>query len=117
MAKHKQKNTGKGGGTKFTWSLGPHGMLCYTDPESFQTITKLWETTELTEFHDAALSSATEEINGILDGLEKGNKDLERVLSFIRFRNQHFLVWARYGAIGQYDDEKTIAKEFKLKMT
>jgi len=100
----------------YSWSLGPHGLLCFRDPETFQTVHKLWETTELTEFHDAELRQATKEINGILSALEKGNKDSERKLSLIQFQNQHFLVWARYGAVTQFDEEKTIIKEFKLKV-
>jgi hypothetical protein len=99
-----------------TWVLDPHGMTCYVAPESYQTLTGLWETTELTAFHDAELARATKEINGILAALEKSNKDSTRTLSFVRFRNQQFLVWARYGAVAQWDEEKTIIKELKLKM-
>jgi hypothetical protein len=105
-----------GKGKTYSWMLDPHGLTCYASTDSYQTITKLWGTTELTAFHDAQLAQATKEINGILDQLEKNNRDKERKLSFIRFRNQHFLVWARYGATGQHDDEKTIVKELKLKM-
>jgi hypothetical protein len=105
-----------GKGKTYTWALDPHGMLCWINPESYQTITKLWETTEATAFHDAELAKATKAINAILGQLEKNNKDKERKVSFIRFRDQHFLVWARYGAVGQHDDEKTIIKELKLKI-
>ena len=104
-----------GSESHYTWLLSPHGMLCYIDPESYQTVTKFWETTELSAFHDAQLAQATSEINGILGQLEKNNKE-ERKLSFIRFRNQLFLVWAEYGAIGQHDDEETVMKELKLKI-
>ena|ERR1700730_3479520 len=100
----------------WSWSLDPHGMICFPSPESYQTVTKLWETTELTAFHDAELAKATKEINAILSGLEKSNKDPERTLSFILFRNRHFLVWARYGAVGPSDGEKIIVKELKLKV-
>src|SRR5216683_3094823 len=95
----------------YTWTLNPQGMICIAARESYQTVTKLWEVTELTAFHDAQLAQATKEINGILSGLEKSNKDSERKLSlFVRFRNKHFLVWAKYG-VGQLDDEKTVIKE------
>jgi hypothetical protein len=113
MALRKQRAQGKG--TKYTWYLNPHGMLCAPDVESYQTVTKLWETTELAAFHDAPLAQGTKQINGILERLEKNNKDKERKLSFIRIRNQHFLVWATY-AVGQHDDERIVAKELKLKM-
>jgi hypothetical protein len=99
----------------YTWVLDPHGLICYHSPDSFQTITKLWETTERTGFHDAELAQATKEINGILSALEKRNRDSERKLSFIQFQNQHFLVWARYGAVGPHDDPTTLIKALKLK--
>ncbi len=100
----------------YSWTLNPHGMLCLPDKESYQTLTNLWETTELTAFHDADLAQATKQINGILSRLEKSNKESERKLSFIRFRNRHFLVWARYGAFGPLDQDKTIIRELKLKI-
>src|SRR4029077_12817153 len=102
--------------TTYTWTLNPSGMLCYVDPANFQTVTKLWEVTELTPFHDAELRQATKEINAILRTVEKSKKDKSRKLSFIRFRNRHFLVWARYGAVSQFDEDKTIIKALKLKV-
>jgi len=123
MAKNRKRSAGgraiskmrAGGGKTYTWLLNPHGMYCYDDIDSFQTVTRLWETTELTEFHDAELKQATKEINGIFSALEKSNKDPERNLSFILFQDQLFLVWAKYGAVGSFEDEKTIFKELKLK--
>jgi hypothetical protein len=100
----------------YSWVLSPDGMYCYVTTESYQTLTNLWETTELTAFHDAELAGATKEINAILGKLEKNNKDSKRKLSFIRFRNQHFLVWAKYGAVGLSDDDRTITKGLKLKI-
>jgi hypothetical protein len=104
------------GGKKYSWALGPHGMLCFVDVESFQTVTKFWEVTEVSAFHDAELREATKQINGIFKKLEKGNKDPSRVLSFVRFQNRHFLVWARYGVVSQFDQEKAIINALKLKM-
>lgn len=100
---------------RYTWNLDPHGMMCYQDISSYQTVTNLWELTEVTPFHDAELAQATKHINAILSGLEKNNKDSTRKLSFIRVGNQHFLVWAKYG-VGQLDDEETVIKELKLKV-
>ncbi|HEX2450741.1 MAG TPA: hypothetical protein VHJ69_06360 [Gemmatimonadales bacterium] len=91
-------------------------MTCFRWTESWQTLTNLWETTDLTAFHDAELAQATKDINAILRRLEESNKDSNRKLSFIRFRNRHFLVWARYGAVGQFDDDETIVQELKLKV-
>jgi hypothetical protein len=109
----------KGGGgssVKYSWMLQPMGMLCFVAPDSYQTLTKFWETTELSNFHDAELQQGTKEINEILSGLEKANQDPKRKLSLVRFHNRHFLVWARYGAIGQWDDEKTVVNALKLKV-
>ena len=101
-------------GKKYTWVLSPRGMHCYKSKESWQTVTNLWEVGELTPFHDAELARATKEINGILSSLEKSNKDSSRKLSFIRFRNRHFLVWAQY-AVSEWDEEKNVIKELRLK--
>ncbi len=99
----------------YSWTLDPTGMLCYASPDSYQTVTKFWESTELTDFHDAELAKATKEINAILGKIEKSNKDPKRKLSFIRFKNQRLLVWAEYG-VGPHDDHKTIVKALKLKV-
>jgi hypothetical protein len=80
-----------------------------------QTIGKLWEAEELTEFHDDKLAGATREINAIVEKLENNNKDPERTLSLIEFQGRHLLVWARYGAVTPYDDDETIMKALKLK--
>jgi hypothetical protein len=96
----------------YSWILDPHE--CFICPESYQTVTGLWETAERATFHDAELAQATQEINGILSRVEKRNKDKSRKLSFIEFQNRQFLVWARYG-VGQWDEDKTVIKELKLK--
>lgn len=101
---------------KYTWIYSPtHGMLCYLDPNADQTLTTLWEATELTPFHDAELAKATKAINEILQAVESRNRDSDRKLSFIQFQNRHLLVWARYGVVGASDDGATIAKALKLK--
>jgi hypothetical protein len=103
-------------GEKYTWIWSPgFGMNCFRSPDADQTVTKLWEVEHLTTFHDAELAQATKEINAILTKLEASNKDPDRTLSFIRFQNRHFLVWARYGAIGPHDDEAMITKALGLK--
>jgi hypothetical protein len=81
-----------------------------------QTIVKLWETGELTAFHDSELAQATKEINAILSKIEKKNKDPERKLSFIQFQNRHLLVWAHYDVVGPDDDDATIIKALRLKV-
>ena len=104
-------------GKTYSWILDPlDGMLYFESDYSYQTLTGLWEVTELSTFHDAELAKATKEINAILKRAEESNKDPERKLSFIRFHNQHFLVWARYGAVGPSDEPETIIRKLKLKV-
>ncbi len=80
-----------------------------------QTVMKLWEAEELTEFHDADLARATKEINAIVDRIEKNNKDPNRTASFIEFQGRHLMVWANYGAVTPYDDDDTIIKALRLR--
>jgi hypothetical protein len=102
-------------GQKYSWVESTDGIVCYKNPSGFQTLTKLWEANELTAFHDAALSGATKKINAVVDRLQRKNADQERTLSLIEFQNRLFLVWARYGAVGPYDDDAAIIKALKLK--
>ncbi|HEY2457811.1 MAG TPA: hypothetical protein VGI13_10950 [Candidatus Acidoferrum sp.] len=113
----KKKQPISGGFSKFTWILSPEfGVLCYPYHVAEQTLTNLWETEELTEFHDAELAKATKEVNAILSRVEKNNKNPERKLSFVLFQNQHLLVWAGYGTVGPDDNDKTLEETLKLKM-
>jgi len=99
------------------WYRPPDTVICYEDPDPYQTIARLWEAAELTEFHDAALAQGTAEINTVLKRVERNNRDRDRKLSFIRVQNRLFLVWARYGSVGPENDETTVIKALKLKVT
>jgi hypothetical protein len=79
-------------------------------------LTGLWEAGELTAFHDSQMAKATKEINAILSRVEKSNRDPQRKLSWVQFKNRHFLVWATYGVVGPDDDEATIVKSLGLKV-
>jgi hypothetical protein len=112
-----KKERANSDGAKYTWILSPeYGVLCYLYDKPERTLTTLWEAAELSAFHDAELAKATKEINAILGALEKNNKKKDRKLSFIEFQNRHFLVWAGYGAVGPFDEERTIVEELKLKV-
>jgi hypothetical protein len=113
MPVKRQPARGRG---KYSWVLEPRGLTCFASTESYQTVSELWGAVELSAFHDGDLAQATQQINAILKGIEKNNKDPERKLSFIRFQNRHMLVWASYGAVGPDDDEATVAKALKLKL-
>jgi hypothetical protein len=110
-----RRQKASGTAAKYTWILSPeYGILCYPYDKDEQTLTNLWEAVELTHFHDAVLAKATKRINAILDAVAKGNKYRDRKLSFIEFKNRHFLVWAGYGTVGPFDDDKTIMKSLQL---
>ncbi len=99
----------------YDWTSKDGRIICFGSKTSKCTVKDLWEVNELTGFHDAELARATKEINAILSEIEKGNQDPERDLSFIQFKNRHFLVWTRYGAVGPEDDDATIKKTLRLK--
>ena len=75
----------------------------------------MWKLDAPTGFHDAELTKATAEINAILDGVARSNKDPSRGLGFILTGSSPLLVWAEYGAIGSDDDPETNAKVIGLK--
>jgi hypothetical protein len=104
-------------GDAYQWVFDDHykHVTCAKGPGA-QTVNKLWEAEELTEFHDSELDRATKRINAIMDRIEKNNKDSERTLSLIEYQGRHFLVWATYGAITRYDDDETIIKAWKIKV-
>ena len=99
----------------YAWTVKDGKVNCYGSPSATCTVSGLWEAKELTSFHDAQLAQTTKEINAILSKIEKGNKDPERRLSFIKFQHRHFLVWTR-SVIGMSDDDETILKALRLKV-
>ena len=99
----------------YAWTVKDRKINCYASASNTCTVSKLWEAAELTRFHDADLAQATKEINAILSEIESGNKEPERELSFIKFKNRHFLVWTRPGVVGPDDDDKKIRQTLRLK--
>lgn len=110
--------TGKPGIETYAWLCADRlckKIDCFKDSRSYQTVCKLWTVTALSDFHDADLAEATDKINAILKRLQKGNKDKERKLSFIKHQNRLLLIWAVYGRVGPDDDFKVIKKALKLR--
>ena len=101
---------------KYSWIESADGVVCYKNPSGYQTLTGLWEAGELTAFHDSQMAEATKEINAILTRVEESNRDPRRKLSWVLYKNRHFLVWATYGVVGPDDDEATIVKSLGLKV-
>jgi hypothetical protein len=118
---------------KYTWSMGPGGVVCYTSDTSAQTVVGLQspqemlkegidyddfglrETTEATAFHDETLQQATKEINDILRRVQRNNEVPGRLLSMIEIDSRQLLVWATYDAIGPDADLDIIEETLKLK--
>jgi hypothetical protein len=111
-------DTGKGGVESYTWICADRRcdtIDCFKSPDNRQTVCKLWDVTEVSTFHDAAVADATKRINAIISRLIKGNRDSSRKLSFVQHNDRLLLVWASYGRVGPNDDLKTIRKALKLK--
>ena len=90
-------------------------IRCFKSPRGDCKVTSLWETDELTSFHDAELADATKEINNILKRLNESCKGQDKELSFIEVENRLFLVWTENETIGPHDDPDTIRKALSLK--
>jgi hypothetical protein len=95
----------------WNWLIQGQTFHCFKDQVSRQLQAKLHEPS-VTPFHDAELMQATKDINKILDRVR--NKDPNRTLSFIVFKDQPLLVWATYGAVSPDDEEATIARTLGL---
>ena len=101
---------------KYSWSFKDGKMTCCTSETSTCNVSKLWEVTGLTQFHDAKLQQATKEINAILDGVRKTNRDRGRDLHFIQVVDRHLLAWAHSDLVGSNNDDQTIRKMLRLKV-
>lgn len=100
---------------KYSWSSKDGRITCCTSDTSTCNVSKLWEVGELTTFHDSELQQATKEINGILDGVRRSNRDRSRELNLIQVKDRHFLVWTHGGIVGPHDEDKTVRKMLRLK--
>jgi hypothetical protein len=99
----------------YSWSFSGGKINCCASKTSTCTVSKLWEVAAPTAFHDTELQQATEEINQILEGIKRRDKDQTRELSLIQIKDRHFLVWATPGIVGPDDDDSTIRRMLRLK--
>jgi hypothetical protein len=102
---------------KRSWVFHPgtKHVYCYKSTANDCTVVGLWQA-DRSDFHDAELQNATEEINEILDRVERDNEDSSRHLGFINFQGQLMLVWSHHGeVISSADDDRHIAKALKIK--
>jgi hypothetical protein len=100
---------------KYSWSFKDGKMNCCESETSTCNVSKLWEVGGLSAFHDAELQAATREINAILDGVRKTNREAGRELHFVQVEDRHLLAWVRSDLIGSHNDPQIVAKLLKLK--
>lgn len=101
---------------KHSWSWKDGKMNCCTSETSTCNVSKLWEVGGAAQFHDATLQRATKEINAILDGVRKRNRDHGRDLNFVQVGDRHLLAWIAKGIVGPDDDEAVVRKALKVKV-
>jgi hypothetical protein len=94
--------------------IGRH-IMCFKDPDDFQTVARFQEVKTLTESHDAELRKCTKEINTILARIEKNSKKRNRQLAILTTPRGLMLAWTEYGAVGPYDDDSVIDKALGFK--
>lgn len=100
----------------YDYSISEHDVvICFKSSENKCTVKARLLEAAHSEFHDEVLQHATQEINEILDTLERNNRDASRHLSFIDFQNRSMLVWSKPSAgVSREDDEDEIAKALRL---
>jgi hypothetical protein len=102
---------------KRSWYIKPgtDQLICYKNSKDDCAVSGLWQAGQ-SEFHDAELQTATEEINKILDRVDRDNEDAERRLSLIQFRNRWMLVWIHSEkTVTGENPEHEVAKALKVK--
>jgi hypothetical protein len=77
---------------------------------------KLWEAGP-SNFHDLELQRLTQQINKLVDGVERTNVDSSRHLHWINFESRLMLVWCDCAekAVSSSNVDEDIAKAFKVK--
>jgi len=91
-------------------------VVCFASANSMCTVKATLLEGGRSDFHDAELQNATQEINKILDRIERDNRDVSRHLSFIDFQNRLMLVWSKHSeTVSRVDTDREIAKALKIK--
>jgi hypothetical protein len=100
---------------KYSWSYKDGKMNCCESETSTCNVSKLWEVAALSTMHDAALQKATKEINALLDGVRRTNRDSSRELHFVQIEDRHLLAWVHSDLVGPLNDDRVITKMLRLK--
>ena len=102
---------------KYDYMVSPKSpvAICFASTVSKCTVARLWAG-DRTDFHDAELQNATQEINAILDKIARQDTDPSRHLAFITFQSRLMLVRAHHDQIlTTEDDDRMVAKALKIK--
>ena len=102
---------------KRSWYIKPgtDHLICYKHANDDCHVSELWLGGR-SDFHDAELQNATEEINKILDRVERDNEDSLRHLCFINVHGRLMLVWSHDGEdVSSDDTDGEIAKALNIK--
>lgn len=97
----------------YAWSYDNGKMNCCESKDNTCNVAKLWEGTA-SPFHDAAIQQATKEINAVLEGLERGNRDKTRELRFVQIHDRHLLAWVHSDLVSSGTDQATVAKMLRV---
>ena len=78
-------------------------------------VVRLWEAAR-SNIHDAELQDATDQINRILETVERQNRDRSRHASLIKFEGRLMLVWTHHDrSVGSGDPVKAVGRALKIK--
>lgn len=100
---------------KYSWSYKNGKMNCCTSEKSTCNVSKLWEVSARSPFHDAKLARATKEINAILASARKANRAPDRELRFLQIEGRHLLAWVHDDLVSPNNDQQIVRKMLKLK--
>ena len=103
-----------GAATTRSWAIVKKKLLCFTASIQKCYVTPLVEAGR-SDFHDAELQNATEEINRILDRVERDNEDDSRHLCFIQHQNRFMLVWSEHDEVVSSEETNKMAKALKIR--
>lgn len=117
MAKAKRKKPVPIPIRDYIWEQHEDKIYCFRSTNSRCVVFNLAEAGR-SEFHNVELQTATRQINGILNRVNKANPDLTRDLALIDVKGRLMLVWTHQRElVGGEDDDRKVAKAFRLKGT
>jgi len=99
----------------YAWSFKDGKVNCCESKTNTCNVSKLWEVAALSTMHDTELQRATKEINAVLEGVRRTNRDSSRDLHFIQIEDRHLLAWVHSDLVGPLNDDQVISNMLRLK--